>query len=49
MQKTEGQIGIRVTAELRERIQAQAKKEQRNISNFIIKVLTDYLDQVEKK
>lgn len=48
MAKTTTQIGIRVTDEFKERIAAQAEKERRTISNLIINVLTDYLDQAEK-
>ena len=49
MKKTDTQIGLRVTSELKKRIEEQADKEKRNVSNFIIKVLTEYLDEAEKK
>lgn len=47
--KTTTQIGLRVTDEFKERIAVQAEKERRTISNLIINVLTDYLDQAEQK
>ena len=49
MEKTTTQIGLRVTVELKKKIETQAQKEKRNISNFILKVVTDYLDEVEEK
>lgn len=49
MAKTNKQIGIRVTEEFKTRLEAQAARERRNVSNLIIKVLTDYLEEVEPK
>lgn len=49
MEKTNTQIGLRVTTELKQRIEVQAQKEKRNTSNFIIKVVTDYLEMVEEE
>lgn len=48
MAKSENQIGFRVTDEFKARLTAQAEKERRSISNLIINVLTDYLDNAEK-
>lgn len=48
MAKSENQIGFRVTDEFKARLLAQAEKERRSISNLIINVLTDYLDNAEK-
>ena len=41
--KTDTQIGLRVTSEFKEQLEAQAAKEQRSVSNLIIKVMTEYL------
>lgn len=49
MGKTDAQIGIRVTSEFKARLEAQAQRERRNISNLILKVMEDYLEQVELK
>ena len=49
MAKTEKIIGFRVSEELKMRIEEQAKKEKRTVSNFIVKVVSDYLDQVEQE
>lgn len=35
---------ITVTKELKERIMKQAEKEYRNLSNLVVKVMTEYLD-----
>ena len=48
MEKTDAQIGFRVTEEFKTRLTVQAEKEHRSVSNLIIKVLTEYLDQQEK-
>lgn len=47
--KTNAQIGIRVTEELKERIERQAIKEHRSISNLIIKVMSEYLETQEEQ
>lgn len=44
MAKIETQIGIRVTWEFKEQLEAQAAKERRPVSNMIRKVLEDYLE-----
>ena len=49
MPKMDAQVGIRVTKELKARLEKQARKEMRSVSNLIIKVMEDYLDQVENK
>lgn len=49
MAKTQTQIGIRVTNEFKERLEAQAEKERRTVSNLIIKVMEEYLEQIEEK
>ncbi len=47
MAKTQTQIGIRVTNDFKARLEAQAEKERRSVSNLIIKVMEEYLDQQE--
>ena len=42
--KTDSQIGIRVTREFKEQLEAQAAKEHRSVSNLIIKVMMEYLE-----
>lgn len=49
MAKTDAQIGIRVTSEFKERLEAQAQREHRTISNLITKVMEEYLEQAEPK
>lgn len=47
MAKTQTQIGIRVANDFKARLEAQAEKERRSVSNLIIKVMEEYLDQQE--
>lgn len=49
MAKTETQIGIRVTNKFKARLEAQAQKERRSVSNLILKVMEEYLEQQEGK
>ncbi len=49
MAKTETQIGIRVTNDFKNRLEAQAQKERRSVSNLIYKVMEEYLEQQEKQ
>ena len=44
MAKTDAQIGIRVTSEFKARLEAQARKERRSVSNLILKVMEEYLE-----
>jgi len=46
--KTDTQIGFRATSEFKARLEAQAQKERRPVSNLIVKVLEEYLDSVEQ-
>ena len=48
MEKTDTQISVRITNELKARLERQAKKERRSVSNLIIKVMEEYLDSQEK-
>lgn len=47
MPKTDTQIGLRVTSEFKSRLEHQAEKERRSVSNLIVKVMEEYLDQQE--
>ena len=49
MAKTETQISIRMTNEFKARLEAQAQKERRSVSNLILKVMEEYLEQQEGK
>lgn len=49
MAKTETQISCRVTWAFKERLEAQAQREHRTISNLITKVMEEYLEQAEPK
>ena len=42
-------LNIRIDERLKKRMERQAKKEQRSVSNMILKVMCDYLDDKEKK
>ena len=45
MSKTDSQIGLRVTSEFKDRLEKQAERERRSVSNLIIKVMEEYLDR----
>jgi len=47
--KSDKQIGFRVSEDLKRRIEIQAEKEKRSVSNLIIKVMTEYLEQHENQ
>lgn len=49
MDKSDKQIGFRVSEDLKRRIEVQAEKEKRSVSNLIIKVMTEYLEQHENQ
>lgn len=49
MAKTNAYIGIRVTDEFKARLERQADKERRSVSNLILKVMEEYLEQQEKQ
>ena len=48
MLKTDSQIGLRVTSEFKARLERQAEKERRSVSNLIIKVMEECLDSQEE-
>ena len=47
MAKTDTQISCRVTHEFKARLEAQAARERRSVSNLIIKILSDSLEAGE--
>lgn len=47
--KTDTQISFRTTSEFKARLEAQAQRERRPLSNLITKVLEEYLDREEPK
>lgn len=49
MAKTDTQMTFRTTSEFKKRVERQAQKERRPISNLIIKVLEEYLEMQEKE
>lgn len=49
MSKTDAQIGVRVTSDFKERLEAQARKERRSVSNLVLKVLEEYLEAHEEQ
>lgn len=48
MAKTDTQISVRITSEFKARLERQAEKERRSVSNLIIKVMEEYLDSQEE-
>ena len=48
MLKTDSQIGLRVTSEFKARLEKQAERERRSVSNLILKVMEEYLEQQEQ-
>ena len=49
MEKTDTQIGIRVTKEFKARLEAQAEKEHRSVANLIRLVMEEYLERQENQ
>jgi predicted transcriptional regulator len=49
MTKKAGRLNIRIDDKLKKRLERQAKKEDRSVSNMILKVMRDYLDEKEYK
>ncbi len=45
MSKTDMQIGIRVTEKFKKDLELQAEREYRTVSNLVIKILSEYLNQ----
>lgn len=49
MAKTDTQIGIRVTSEFKAKLEEQARKERRSISNLVLKVMEEYLESQQEE
>ena len=49
MAKTDAKIGIRVTSEFKAKLEAQARKERRSVSNLILKVMEEYLESQKEE
>ena len=49
MAKTDTQISLRVTSQFKARLERQAERERRSVSNLILKVMEEYLEQEEEK
>ena len=43
MPKKEGRLNIRIDDKLKKKLEAQAKREDRSMSNLVLKVLRDYI------
>lgn len=41
-------LSFKIDEELHQRIEQRMKEEQRSKSNFVIKVLTEYLDKIDE-
>ncbi len=42
-------VGVRMTPEMRDKLQGMADKDMRSLSNLVLKILTEYLLEHEKK
>ena len=47
MAKTDTQVSVRMTSELKGRLEEQAQKERRSVANLILKVMEEYLEAQE--
>lgn len=47
MPKIDAQLGIRVTKDLKTRLEQQARKEMSSVSALIVRVMEEYLEQKE--
>lgn len=47
-EKATERIGLRITPELKKRIEKRAEEENRTLSNFIIDKVTEYLDKIDE-
>lgn len=41
-------LAFKIEPEFKERIVKRANEENRNLSNFVVNVLTNYLDEIDK-
>ena len=47
--KNNDRIGLTVSKEFKAELQKLADKDGRPLSNFVVKILTDYVEQVKKQ
>lgn len=40
-------LSFKIDDEFKDKLESRAKEEQRSMSNFVIKILTDYLNKIE--
>ncbi len=40
-------ISFKIDSDFKDRITSRASEEQRSISNFVIKIITEYLDKID--
>ena len=45
MAKTDTQVSLRVTSQFKARLERQAERERRSVSNLILKVMEEYLER----
>lgn len=48
MNKPKEMLSIRIPEELKTKLEEKALEEQRNVSNMVIKILTDYFIEIER-
>lgn len=48
MAKTDTQVSLRVTSQFKARLERQAERERRSVSNLILKVMEEYLERQEE-
>lgn len=41
-------LSFKIDTDFKEKLQERATEEKRNMSNFVIKVLTEYLEKIEE-
>lgn len=49
MAKTETQVAVRVTNKFKERLEEQAKREDRSVANIVRRAVEEYLNEKEKE
>ena len=49
MPKIDAQLGIRVTKDLKSRLEQQARREKSSVSALIVRVMEEYLDAQENE
>lgn len=47
--KKDSSVGLRITKELKQKLEVRADKEGRTLSNFINHFLEDYIEKIERE